>query len=125
MNRKLIRPVSEQEISHAVNSMHPNKSPGLDGMSPFFFQKFWHVIRKDVINAVHDFFHSGHILKSINETMISLIPKSDSPTMITRYRPIGLCNVIYKIISKALINRFKTVLDCCISPSQSVFVPGR
>ena len=49
MNRKLIRPVSEQEISHAVNSMHPNKSPGPDGMSPIFFQKFWHVIRKDVI----------------------------------------------------------------------------
>ena len=49
MNRKLIRPVTDQEISQAVFSMHPNKYPRPDGMSLFFFQKFWHIINSDVI----------------------------------------------------------------------------
>lgn len=125
MNRKLIRPVTDQEISQAVFSMHPNKSPGPDGMSPAFFQKFWHVIKSDVIQAVHSFFHSGFLLKSINETLINLIPKTDAPCTMTDFRPISLCNVLYKIISKVLTNRFKTVLNSCISESQSAFVPGR
>ena len=94
-------------------------------MSPIFFQKFWHVVKDDVICAIRGYFHSGHILKSTNETLISLIPKTDCPTKITEYRPISLCNVLYKIISKVLSNRLKSVLDRCISPSQSAFVPGR
>ena len=55
MNRNLIRPVTDQEISRAIFPMHPNKSPGPDGMSPVFFQKFWHIVKFDVIRAVHSF----------------------------------------------------------------------
>ena len=125
MNRKLTRKVTDQKISHAVFSMHPNKSPGLDGMSPFFFQKFWHIVKTDVVNAVQSFLHSGYLLKSINETLISLIPKTESPSTVIEFRTISLCNVIYQIISKVLTNKFKSVLNCCISYSQSTFVPGR
>ena len=74
---------------------------------------------------MQSFFHYGHLLKSVNETLISLIPKTDSPTSITKFRPISLCNIIYKIISKALTNKFKSVLNYYISDSQSAFVPGR
>ncbi|XP_027102977.1 uncharacterized protein [Coffea arabica] len=97
MNRELTRNVSKQEISKAIFSMHPHKSPGPD----------------------------GYLLKSVNETLISLIPKTNTASSILDFRPISLCNVLYKIISKVLTNRFKLVLSACISHSQSAFVPGR
>ncbi|XP_027099102.2 uncharacterized protein [Coffea arabica] len=122
MNEHLIRPVGEQEIHRALFSMHPNKSPGTDGMSPLFFQKYWHIVRIDVVNAVVSFFHTGNMLKVVNET---LIPKVENPINLTQYRPISLCNTLYKIISKVLANRLKVVLNKCISETQSAFVPGR
>ena len=65
------------------------------------------------------------MLKSINHTVISLIPKILNPTCLKNFRPIRLCSVIYKMISKILANRLKPVLDICISNTQSAFIPDR
>ncbi|XP_071920779.1 uncharacterized protein [Coffea arabica] len=122
MNAQLIKPVDELEIKQAIFSMFPNKAPGVDGMSPCFFQTYWSIIKDDIVNAITSFFHTGNLLKSINETIIFLIPKVDNPVMLTNFRPISLSNVLYKTISKLLANRLKKVLKHCISPSQSAFV---
>nr|XP_027071698.1 uncharacterized protein LOC113696490 [Coffea arabica] len=124
-NTQLIKPVTELEIKQAIFSMFPNKAPGVDGMPPLFFQTYWHIIKNDIVNAVTSFFHSGNILTAINETIISIIPKVDNPVVLTNYRPISLCTVLYKTISKILANRLQKVLVHCINPSQSAFVPGR
>jgi hypothetical protein len=105
--------------------MHPSKAPGPDGMSCLFFQKFWHIVGGDVTQAVLSVLSSGHMLKKVNFTHLTLIPKIKNPTKMADYRPISLCNVLYKIVSKCVANRLKTILSAVISDAQSAFVPGR
>ena len=59
-----------------------------------------------------------------NETIISLIPKVDTPEKVTDLRPISLCNVVYKVVSKVLSSRLRDVVPDIITPFQSAFVPG-
>ena len=70
-----------------------------------------------MIAAVLDFLNSGFMPPEINYTHIVLIPKIKNPEKITDYRPISLCNVIYKVISKVLANRLQMILPQLISPS--------
>ena len=96
----------------------------LDLMNALFYYKFWHVVGDMVVNAVLDFLNSGHMVPEINSTYIVLIPKIKSPEKMSDFRPISLCNVIDKIISKVLANRLKQILPNIISPTQSAFVLG-
>ena len=61
----------------------------------------------DVVIAVLDFLNNGNMLPKINHTNIVLIPKVKNPEKMSNFRPISLCNVIYKIMSKVLANRLK------------------
>ena len=61
----------------------------------------------------------------INHTFITLIPKVKSPERISEFRPISLCNVIYKLVSKVLANRLQWLLPDIILENQSAFQAGR
>ncbi|KAL0411507.1 UNVERIFIED_CONTAM: putative mitochondrial protein [Sesamum latifolium] len=121
----LQRPFTEIEVTKALFSMSPLKSPGPDGMPPLFFQKFWHVVKVDVTRCVLAFLNNRILPVGFNSTNIVLILKCKQPQSLSQYRPISLCNVVYKIASKAIANRLKPWLDHIISPSQSAFVLGR
>uniref|UniRef100_A0A803Q9L8 Reverse transcriptase domain-containing protein n=1 Tax=Cannabis sativa TaxID=3483 RepID=A0A803Q9L8_CANSA len=123
-NSILLQPISAEEIKHALFQMHPDKSPGPDGMSPAFYQKFWHIIGNDVIKTVQNFFTTGCLPVNLNDTNVVLIPKKKKPELITEMRPISLCNVLYKVISKVLTNRMKHLMGSIISENQSAFIPG-
>ena len=117
--------VSDDEIKNAMFSMGDDKSPGPDGFTAAFFKSSWDIIGKDVIEAVRDFFISGKLLKEINHTAIALIPKVSSPSSVSDFRPISLCNILFKCISKIIANRIKDSLSDIISINQSAFIPGR
>jgi ribonuclease HI len=125
MNTNLLREFVAEEVDYALKQMHPLKSPGPDGFSACFYQRSWSTVRMEVCKAVLDFLNHDRFDNSINSTNIVLIPKKKSPSQITDYRPISLCNVIYKLIAKVLANRMKQVLVQIISPTQSAFLPGR
>lgn len=78
-----------------------------------------------VVEEVLQVLARGDMQAKWNETTIVLIPKKKKPEDIKDLRPISLCNVIYKLISKVLANRLKCILPKIISPSQSAFVPDR
>jgi hypothetical protein len=125
MNQSLIRPFTEEEVRFALFQMHPLKSPGPDGYSASFYQKSWDLVGSDVTRAALHVLNRGSFDVGLNTTNICLIPKVAAPTQVTEYRPISLCNVLYKIKSKAIANRLKTVLPHIISQEQSAFISGR
>lgn len=78
-----------------------------------------------ILKEVQSFFNDNHLDTTHNHTNICLIPKITAPTTMSDFRPIALCNVSYKIISKILVNRLKKHLSEIISENQAAFIPGR
>ncbi|CAM8948389.1 unnamed protein product [Rhodiola kirilowii] len=121
----LCGPVSDLEVQAALFQMFPTKAPGPDGFSAIFFQKYWHFLKDTIIRRITKVISEGKLEEGMNETMIVLIPKGKKPKKLEEYRPISLCNVTLKIVTKILANRLKSVLPLIISESQSAFVPGK
>lgn len=104
--------------------MHPTKAPDSNGMPPLFFQCHWHIVDPSITKALLDALNLGQIPKDLNHTYFTLIPKKAQPQSITDYRPISLCNILYKLISKVISNRIKSLLPIVVYNSQSTFVLG-
>ncbi|OMO86337.1 reverse transcriptase [Corchorus capsularis] len=125
MNAKLNRPFTVEDIRVAAFDMGADKSPGPDGMTPLFYQQYWHIVGEKASEMALAFLNLRQALPDINHTSVVLIPKNEHPCMVKDYRPISLCNVVFKIVSKALANRLGEILPEVIGPNQSAFVPGR
>lgn len=124
MNDRLCASISNDEIERALFMMHPNKSRGPDGFTAGFYIRYWHLLKEVVCNAVRTFLEGGDMPEVVNSTVLVLIPKIKNPQDLTQYRPISLCNVLYKLASKVLALRLRPVLDVIIAEEQSAFVPG-
>ncbi|XP_074314641.1 uncharacterized protein LOC141649868 [Silene latifolia] len=108
MNLLLRADYREEEIVEALNQMDPLKAPG-----------------SDVVSTVLHILNGNESAKPLNKTNIVLIPKKKAPDKIRDFRPISLCNVAYKLVSKVLANRLKLFLNEIVSENQSAFTPGR
>ncbi|XP_074374181.1 uncharacterized protein LOC141714567 [Apium graveolens] len=101
------------------------KAPGYDGPNPGYYQAYWSIVQADVVKFYRNFFNTGVMEEDINRTMACLIPKVKQPQYMTKLRPISLCNVLIRILSKVLENRLKKCLPTIISANQSAFIEGR
>ena len=97
----------EHEVVATLKQMAPLKTPGPDGMPLLYYQHFWHTVNQDIISSIISCLNSSTFPHLVNHTFLALIPKKINPEFITEYRPISLCNVLYKIFSKVLANRQK------------------
>jgi len=123
MNDWLLKPYSEEEVRQAIFCMGPNQAPGPDGLTAGFYQLHWDTLGPSVTLAVLEFLNGGEMPAMINNTTIVLIPKVKNPQEMKQFRPISLCNVVYKICSKVLANRLRPLLDDVVAEEQSAFVP--
>ena len=78
-NQMLMHKFEEKEIKEAVFSMHSDKSPGLDGMNPGFYQVYWDIVGAQVTEACLDVLNNGVLPAAWNKTHVVLIPKKESP----------------------------------------------
>jgi hypothetical protein len=124
MNSKLVAEFTEEEIKQALDSIGDLKAPGPDGRPSVFYKNFWDAVGEKLTREVLHVLNGGQILKGWNETTIALIPKVEKPEKVTDLRPIILCNVVYKVVSKVLSRWLRDVLPDIITPNQSAFVPG-
>ena len=125
MNNFLMAPYTMEDVKKAISSIGDIKAPGPDGLHAIFFKKYWHIIGEEITQEVLMAINSRKIPANWNDTTIVMIPKTDAPELVTQFRPISLCNVLYKIISTILALRLKSILPDIISTTQSAFVPGR
>lgn len=121
----MIRPVTAMEIKDVIFGFNDNKAPGPDGYNSLFFKRAWNVIGEEVTKAVSQFFQTGKMVKELNSTIISLIPKLEVPRKPKDFRPISCCNVLYKVISKIMANRLCESLEKLVDKTQTAFIPGR
>ncbi|XP_026396278.1 uncharacterized protein LOC113290908 [Papaver somniferum] len=108
-NASLMEIPLEGEIKSTLFAMEGNKTPGPNGFPPNFFQDSWETIGKDLIGLVQNFFKFGYMLKEMNSTFISLIPKLQFPSSPGDFRPISLYDCI--IFCKANINEANKLLQ--------------
>jgi len=83
------------------------------------------VIGEDVCNAVLHFFTTGKLLTEVNNTFVTLVPKSSNASHLNDFRPISCYHTLYKIITEVIDNRPQQVIRDLISPNQCAFLQGR
>eukprot|EP00253_Pinus_taeda_P001842 PITA_01842 len=118
-------PVTLGELEGVLKWFKQDKSPGPDGWPIEFFIHFFDLISADLLAMIEDSRVRGRIYDGFKTTFIAFIPKSDKPTSFNEFRPISLCNYIYKIISKIIANHIKPFMSTHIEKEQFAFLNHR
>lgn len=100
---------------------NPTKSSGPDGLQALFHQRCWDIVGKSTLA----FILRWQIWSGVCESFICLIPKVNSQSLISQYRPIALCNVMYKFITKCMTLRLRNSMPNLVFHCQSSFIKGR
>jgi exonuclease III len=118
-------PCTKEEILSVLKGFKKEKSPGPDGWSVELYLHFFDIMGQDLLDVVEDARLRGVINPLLNSTFLVLIPKSNHPKQFKDFRPISLCNLCYKLISKIIANRIRPILSKALSEEQLGFLKGR
>ena len=125
-NEKVIKPINKNEIKQTINQMENDKSPGIDGIPIEFYKTFYHTIENDLLQIYNNIlFYEQNTTKTMHQAIITLIPKKGDLNQLKYWRPISLLCGDYKILTKILSNRLKTILPHIILEEQNCSVPQR
>lgn len=114
-NDLLYAKVTEEELLLIMKSFQKDKSSGPDGRTIDFFIRFFDILKSDILNMVEESRTKGSINHLISSTYIALIPKRKPSLTFMDFRPISLCNTLYKIISKLIVERMWNMLSVHIT----------
>ena len=123
-NRKLIAQVTLEEIQYVLEEMSPDKAPGPDGFTARALTACWPIVHKDLLRLVRKSQNCTKLGGATNSAFLALIPKEKRASSFARFRPISLCNIRYKIITKVMANRLKGILPKLIPENQGGFIKG-
>lgn len=118
----LENPFTVEEIIISIKDLSRNTSPGMDGLTSEFYNHFIELFSEDLMEV---FNIDINYPNSWTTQIIKLLPKTGNKHDINNWRPISLCNVDYKIVTKTLANRLKTVIGSIVNCEQSYCIPER
>ncbi|XP_019054565.1 PREDICTED: uncharacterized protein LOC109115232 [Nelumbo nucifera] len=124
-NEFLCRSPSEEEIKSALFSIGSLKAPGPDGIVAISYQKCWAEIGSEFPIFIKEIFQNPEMIREVNDTILTLIPKGEKVKLVRDLWSIGLMNVPYKAMVKVIVNRLKSLMDQLLTPLQNAFTPGR
>lgn len=104
-NQYLTVNVTDEEAKQDIFDMKPLKAPGSDGYQPYFYQTQWQVVGREVYNFVRAVFDKKKDVAEVSHSFLVLLLKATKSEFIHHFRPIGLCNVSFKVLTKILVNR--------------------
>ncbi|KAK4384720.1 hypothetical protein Sango_3032200 [Sesamum angolense] len=99
-SQAIIRPVTIDEVKQLYFDIEEDKAPGPDGFSSGFFKAAWPVVGGEVSNAIIDFFKTGRLLKQLNATLLTLIPKVRTLIQLQNSGPYLAAMLFTKFITK-------------------------
>ncbi len=117
--------LSLHELDQSISECNTHTSPGIDGVNFAFLKNFWNLLRTPLKQYADYCFANGTLTQNFKTAAIRLIPKKGDTRNIKNWRPISLLNCSYKIISRVINNRLKTVADKLLGRAQKGFNPAR
>ena len=114
--------VTEEELNEVLQSFQKDKSSSPNGWMIELFLELFELLGGYLLKVVEDTRISGRISVSFNSNFIALIPKINNHVSLNEFRPISLCNCIYKVVSKMIARRLKVILSNHIAEEQFGFL---
>jgi hypothetical protein len=114
-----------EELEKALCESIMRSAPGIDGFSNKFIKKIWKFLKMPFFGCCKQSLEEGILIDSFAIAQIKIIPKKGDTSKLKNWRPISLLSNFYKILSRAINNRLKTVVNRVLSRAQKGFTKSR